>query len=527
MPNALAVRGDTLYACNGGDNALCEIDLPTGSVRGFRPVGFYPVALALDADGRTAYVLNTKGHGSVSKTLIGRPGNAHDFQGTVSVLDLTADLKAATAVVAQNNRWGAPPPASALKVYNGAIKHVVYIIKENRTYDEIFGDLPQGAGDPTLCSLGEKVMPNHRKLAKQFTLFDNAYCTGTNSADGHAWCTQCLANDYLEHFYVGYSRTYPDDGKDAMALSNGGCLWDAAAKAGKTIRVWGEYCDDRLAKIEPQPQDWFEIYADYKAGGNKFKFTATTDVIGLQPYICRDYLYWPLLQCDQQRADIFIREYEQFSKTNMVPNLMILSVPCDHGEGMDPKYPTPRAMMADNDLALGRIVEAITKSPQWKDTCIIVTEDDAQSGPDHIDGHRSCFLILSPYTKRGFVDSTLYTQTNLIRSIELMLGISPMNKFDATAEPFAACFTDTPDLTPYAHVPNNVPLDERNPSGAGMTPADRYWQAKSLSLDWSGLDAPDPYWLNRVNWYSLFRGTRPYPARPGERPQTGEPADED
>jgi YVTN family beta-propeller protein len=519
MPNALAVRGSTLYAGNGGDNALCEIDLTAGAVRGFRPAGFFPCAVALAADGRSAYVLNTKGHGSVAKTLLGRPGNAHDFQGTVSVVDLTGDLAGETAAVARNNHWrtelGRPP---ALKVYNGAIKHVVYVIKENRTYDEIFGDLPVGDGDPKLCSLGETVMPNHRRLALQFTLFDNAYVSGTNSADGHAWSTQCLANDYLERFYVGYSRSYSDDGEDAMAYSNGGAIWDAAVKKGKSVRVWGEFCEDSSAIIEPKPKDWFEVWEDRKAGGSKFKFTPVTLVPGLKNLIAPGYIYWPLWQSDQARADIFIREYEQFSKTDTVPDLMVLSLPCDHGEGTDPRYPTPRAMMADNDLALGRIVEAITKSPQWKETCIFVVEDDAQSGPDHVDGHRSCFLALSPYTRRGFLDSTLYTQTNMIRSIGLMLGLEPLNQFDLYAYPMEACFRDTPDFGGYEPVPNNVPLDERNPSGARLTPADQFWLVKTRELNWKEIDGPDPYWLNRINWYSIHKGMRPYPERAGERP---------
>jgi hypothetical protein len=370
-------------------------------------------------------------------------------------------------------------------------------------------------------------MPNHRKLARTFTLFDNAYVSGTNSADGHAWSTQCLANDYLEHFYVGYSRTYPDDGKDAMAFANTGALWDAAVKKGKSVRVYGEFCDDKAAKVEPAPRDWFEVYADYKAGGTKFKFTATTDVAGLKPYIHPNYLYWPLWQCDQQRADLFLRDYERFSRTNAVPALMILSLPCDHGEGVDPRYPTPRAMMADNDLALGRIVEAVSKSPQWRQTCIFVVEDDAQSGPDHVDGHRTCYLALSPYARRGHLDSTLYTQANMVRSIGMMLGLDPLNKFDAYAEPMEGCFTDTPDYTLYTRVANTVPLDERNPAGAALTPADRYWLAKSLALNWREIDGPDPYWLNRINWYSLHKGTRPYPARPGERPQEGEAGEDE
>jgi DNA-binding beta-propeller fold protein YncE len=526
MPNALALRGDTLYVADGGDNALAEVDLATGRVLGYRPAGFFPTAVELSPDGKAAFVLNTKGNGSVSKTTLGKPGNAHDFQGTVTVIDLTADLSRVTAVVARNNRWDERRGVPDLKVYNGAIKHAIYIIKENRTYDEVFGDLPVGNGDPKLCSLGETVMPNHRKIAREFTLFDNGYVSGTNSADGHAWSTQSLANEYLEHFYVGYSRTYPDDGDDPMALSTGGAIWDAAIKKGRTLRVWGEFCDEKLAKCSPPPKDWFEVWDDRAKGTNRFRFSAGTAVPSLKPYINPEYQYWPLFQSDQHRADLFIKEYEQFSRDGRVPELMILSLPCDHGEGTNPVYPTPRAMMADNDLALGRIVEAVSKSPEWKETCIFVIEDDAQSGHDHVDGHRTVYMAISPYSRRKWVDSSFYNTSSMIRSIELMLGLEPMNRFDALADPLAACFTDTPDLTPYRAVPNNVRLDERNPSGKALSAADRFWLEKTLALDWSHVDAPDPYWLNRINWYSLFKGTRPYPERPGERPGTVEDKDD-
>ncbi|MFO0959430.1 MAG: bifunctional YncE family protein/alkaline phosphatase family protein [Isosphaeraceae bacterium] len=527
MPNALLIRGKTLYSANGGDNAVAEIDLEAAKVRGYRPAGYFPVAIQLSPDGRTLFALNTKGNGSVNRTVTGKPGNAHDFQGTVTAIDLQADLAAATATVARDNGWGRKPAVPDLKVYKGEIEHVVYIIKENRTYDEVFGDLPIGDGDPALCSLGETVMPNHRKLAREFTLFDNGYVSGTNSADGHNWTTQTLANEYLEHFYVGYSRSYPDDGSDAMALSAGGAIWDAALKKGKSLRVYGEFCDDELNKVTPPPKDWFEVWEDRKNGGGKFTFRSDTRIPSLAPYIHRQYFYWPLWQSDQQRADLFIQEYEEFSKADKVPNLMILSLPCDHGEGTNPKYPTPRAMMADNDLALGRIVEAISNSPQWSKTCIFVIEDDAQAGPDHVDGHRTVFMAISPYTKRKFVDSSFYTTIGMVRSIELMLGLDPMNRFDDLAEPLAACFSDTPDLTPYTKVANNVPLDERNPSGNKLSAADRFWLEKTLALDWSHLDAPDPYWLNRINWYSIHKGKRPYPSRPGEQPGQLADADDD
>jgi hypothetical protein len=226
---------------------------------------------------------------------------------------------------------------------------------------------------------------------------------------------------------------------------------------------------------------------------------------------------------------MFIDEYQQLSQKDAVPDLMIMSLPSDHGEGTSPAYPTPRAMMADNDLALGRVVEAVSKSPQWKETCIFVIEDDAQSGPDHVDGHRTVFMAISPYTKRRYVDSSFYTTTGMIRSIELMLGLDAMNKFDALSDPMVDCFSDTLDLTPYTPTRNNVALDERNPSRKTkkVTAADLYWLEKTESLAWCKLDAADPYWLNRFNWYSIFKGTRPYPERPGEAPGQAEDDDDD
>jgi hypothetical protein len=261
------------------------------------------------------------------------------------------------------------------------------------------------------------------------------------------------------------------------------------------------------------PKGWFEVWEDRKHGTHRFKMTADTTVASLRPYINREVHYWPLLQSDQHRADVFIREYQEFSRRDTIPDLMILSLPCDHSEGVDPKYPTPRAMMADNDLALGRVVEAVTASPQWKETCIFVIEDDAQSGPDHVDGHRTAFMVISPYTKRKYVDSTFYAQPSMIRSIEVILGLDPMNRFDALADPITTCFTDTLDPTPYRAVPSNIPLDERNPAGTAMNRDDRFWLEKTRELDWSHIDAPDPYWLNRIIWYSIHKGASPYPGR--------------
>ena len=514
MPCALAVRDQIAYVCNGGDNAVCEIDLSRGRVRGFRPAGYYPLAISLDRSGQKAYVLNTKGNGSVRRTNRSRPGNAYDFQGTVSVVDLAADLRLTTQRVADNNGWnrdrGALHPPLAV-YHSGVIRHVLYIIRENRTYDEVLGDMPQGNGNPRLCYLGERLTPNAHALARQFTLFDNAYVSGTNSADGHQWCTQALANDYMEHFFTGY-RTYPFDGSDGMAISSAGCIWDAALKRKRTFRDYGEFCDAKLATFTPPVKTWLDVWKDRASGKNLIEPHSGTRIAALRPYLNRRVVGWPLLQSDQGRADVFIGEYNRFSRNNQVPSLMILSLPCDHTEGRNPNYPKPQCMVADNDLALGRVVEAVSKSPQWRNTCIFVIEDDAQFGLDHVDGHRTVYFALSPYTRRGYVDHEMCNTVSMLRSIELMLGLDPMNRFDASTPPLAACFTDTPDLTPYTATPNRVPLDDINPPPRLLQGRARQLTEQSIALDWGGLDQADPHALNRILWHTLQGVDAPYPA---------------
>lgn len=517
MPNTLAVRGSRLYVCNGGDNALCEINRQTGRVLGFRPAGFFPVGVELSDDGKWAYVVNTKGNGSVSQSTQGKPGNTHHFQGSVSVIDLTAPLPAATAKVARYNGWYAAESRlnPDMAVYRGKIKHILYIIKENRTYDSVYGDLKQGDGDPELCGLGWEITPNHHALALEFGLFDNAYAVGTNSAEGHQWALEGLANDYIERFYAGYTRSYPYDGGDAMAYSQGGFIWDAAAKKDRTVRVYGEFCQSALAKFEPRrPKDWLEAWRDRESGRNEFTVRCGTTVENMRQYLHPNVICWPLLFSDQWRADRFIEDYQKLSKADKVPNLMLLTLPCDHTSGTSPAYPTPRAMVADNDLALGRIVEAVSNSPQWKETCIFVMEDDAQAGVDHVDGHRTVCLVISPYSRKNVVDSTMYTQASILRSIELMLGLDPMTQFDALATPFTDCFTDKPDFRRYRALPNRVPLDEMNPELKSLGPKERYWAEKSMQLDWSDVDRADWYWLNRIVWHNLHGLDTPYPESP-------------
>ena len=489
------------------------MDLARGETAGFRPAGYFPVGVVLSKDGKTAYVVNTKGNGSVRETLQGRPGNAHQFQGTVSVIDLTTDLNKATSRVADLNNWRRARDVlnPDLPVYKGEIKHVLYIIKENRTYDSIFGDMPEGNGAPELCGLGERITPNHHALAREFTLFDNAYCSGTNSAEGHQWALEGIANDYIERFYGGYTRSYPYEGSDAMAYSSGGFIWNAATAKKKTVRVYGEFCATSQVRFNNRPKDWLEAWKDRASGANRIKVTAGTNINSLRPHIHPNVICWPLLMSDQWRADRFIEDYRDLSRKGKVPNLMLLTLPSDHTEGTRPGYPKPASMVADNDLALGRIVDVVSKSPEWKNTCIFVMEDDAQAGVDHVDGHRTVCLAISPYTRRGFVDSTMYTQVSILRSIELMLGLDPMNKLDATAIPFNACFQNQPDPRPYNYRRNLVKLDDMNPPLQALEGKELYWAKKSLALDFSDVDSADWYWLNRIVWHSLHGVDTPYP----------------
>lgn len=521
MPNALCLEGTTLYVADGGDNAIAVVDTASRKLDGFFPCGYFPVSVA--SDGQNILVLNSKGNGSVLNTEQGKPGHVSDFQGTITVVNPSENLANATETVSQNNNWGTTIPKESLAVYNGAIQHVLYIIKENRTYDEIFGDMSIGNGDPALADAGAKVMPNHQAIVQEFTLFDNGYVSGTVSADGHAWTDQSLADEYLEKFYAaGYPRSYPFEGSDPMAISTAGCLWDAAAAKHKSIKDFGEFASISDWKITPMPSSWFDCWNDRLAGTHKYTYKAGTLVAGLQPYINHTVQQFPLYQSDQAKADIFLAEYAEESKADTVPNLTFLSLPCDHTSGVNPNWPQPASMMADNDLALGRIVDAVSHSRQWSSTCIFVIEDDSQSGPDHVDPHRTAFMVISPYNKRHVVDSNLYTTTNMVRSIEVMLGLPPMNRFDALSKPIDTCFNDTADLTPYTCVPNQTPLDLKNPGyhGASMTAPQRYWAKIDRSLDWSHLDGPDSYWLNRIIWNSLHHwdGT-PYPGRLGEAPE--------
>ncbi len=539
-PNAhvFSPDGKQLYVSNGTNNAVAVFDFapPMTKLAGLIPTGWYPAGLAFDETRNSLYVANLKGIGSRDTGWEGTRKvkgekifgfNSHDHMGSVSLIPLpdSDQLKQHTANVAINNRQTtiisalAPPrpdaPPRIVPERHGEpsmIKHVLYIIKENRTYDQVFGDIEKSEGDPSLCIYGEEVTPNHHKLVNEFVLLDNFYCSGILSADGHQWTDEAYVTSYIEKAFGGFPRSYPYDGGDASS----GFLWDNVLAHKKTLRVYGEFVSASIKWKDPSQKErpkFLDCYRDFLDGNQKIDIRATAAIKSIEPHMCPTFIGFPSTVPDVHRAGEFIKELKEFEKQDSLPNFMIMLLPNDHTAGTTPGMPTPEAAVADNDLALGRVIDAVSHSKFWKDTCIFVVQDDPQNGFDHIDGHRTVAMVVSPFTKRKSVDSTNYNQTSMVRTIELMLGLPPMNQLDASATPMTECFTDTPDLTPYDVAPNIIPLDRINPALADIKdPRELHWAKVSLESPLEEVDEADEDTLNRILWFAARRRDDTYPA---------------
>ena len=512
MPNAVTVSpdGQTLYVANGGNNDVAVVDLTTHAIRGLIPTAWFPSALAISRDGRFLYVANMKGLGAGPNPRGPNPESATPTQqyigsmarGTLSVIAVpdAATLAGYTAQVVKNNGFDEtrkmltqPPQETAARAVPrrvgdpSLIRHVIYVIKENRTYDQVFGDLPQGDGDPNLVLFGRAVTPNHHALAETFVLFDHCYADAEVSADGHNWSTAAVATDYTQKVwpatYSGRNRPYDYQGGSSAPAPRAGYLWEQAAQQTLSYRVYGEFFEFGSKPPDVKPARFAKALAGH-----------------LSP----TYAGYDLTVADQARVDAWEKEFDEFVRRGTMPRLMILSLPNDHTAGTRPNSPTPKAMVADNDLALGRIVEAVSRSPIWKDTAIFVIEDDAQNGPDHVDAHRTVCLVVSPYARRGAVDHTVYSTVSMLRTMELILGLAPMSQFDAAATPMVAAFTDTPVLTPYRALRPQQALDERNT-----------WQAyrakDSMALALERVDEANEETLNDILWGAVKGSHVPMP----------------
>ena len=400
------------------------------------------------------------------------------------------------------------------------IRHVVYIIKENRTYDQVFGALKNGRGNAELCIFGREITPNMHKLADEFGLLDNTYCAGILSADGHQWSTTAMSTDYMEKSFAGFPRSYPDgmgiDDVDALAYSPAGFIWDNALKHNISIRNYGEFMMPTVRWRDPNragSPGFTDCYQTWKGESDAVIFSCEPGIETIRPFSPTGYVGWEMSVPDQYRADFIINELNQFTQRGEFPALTIICLPNDHTSGTSPGCPTPAACMADNDLAFGRIVEALSHSPFWKEMVIFAIEDDPQAGWDHISGYRTTAWCISPWSRRGQTISTLYNTTSVLRTIEQILGLPPMNRFDASATPMFDCFTDQPDFTSYDAVANRVPLDQMNPEPHSIhDPQLRRDAEVSATLNFRQIDAAPEDTLNQILWRSQ-RGTAiPYPA---------------
>jgi YVTN family beta-propeller protein len=525
-PNELAVSpdGNYLYVVCGTENAVCVIEVSHHpKILGYIPTGWYPASVALNTTGDTLYVANVKGIGSRNQPANRKGYNSRDNLGSVSIIPLPgkSGLEKMTETVKMNNSWARqqfnsqmaagshePVPVPVAPGETSPFKHVVYIIKENRTYDQVFGDMPQGNGDASLVHFGREVTPNHHRLADEFVLLDNFYCSGILSADGHQWTDEAFVTDYIERSFGDFTRSYPYDGDDALAYASSGFIWDNVLKHGLTFRDYGEFVN---AVIDPPDATFPEIFKDFKQGTNKISIRAKANLEQLIPNMCPTYIGFPNTVSDQYRASEFIRELKEFEKNDKFPSFIIMLLPADHTSGTRPGMPTPKAAVADNDLALGRIVEAISESKFWKETCIMVTEDDPQDGLDHVDGHRTVGLVVSPYSRRGKVVSAYYSQINMVRTIENILGLPPMNQLDLAAEPMVDCFDGKPDYSTYKAIKNNIPLDQLNPPLVSLSGSQLYWAQKSIEQDLNDVDRIDEDAFNRAIWHSVKGYDVPYP----------------
>ncbi|RYD36529.1 MAG: phosphoesterase [Verrucomicrobiaceae bacterium] len=543
QPGAVAFdpSGERLYVCNGTQNAVAVIKFEPeeneSAVTGLIPVGWFPGAVAFDASRRRLCVANIRGIGTAR---IFKPGeteklNSKDFFGTVSLVPLPDPglLESMTAVTLMNMRYprmldaALPPrpdqPPRVVPERAGEpslIKHVVYVIKENRTYDQVLGDIPTGNGDPRLCIFGEKVTPNLHKICREFALLDNTYCCSTQSADGHQWTDSAIANGYMERQVTsGFPRSYPggkaEDGMDALAWASSGFIWDHAAVHGVSFRNYGEWMLTEAGWTDPKRKDkpkWEDFLTDHQTGAGLTRLASRPAIETLGKWSKRDTVGWDLNVPDIMRAEAFIRELRQFEKDGSLPALTLLFLPNDHTGGTRGLHPTPAAQVADNDLAMGMVVEALSRSRFWKDTCLFAIEDDPQAGWDHVSGYRTTCYVASPYARLRKTVSTPYNHPGLLRTIELMLGLPPMNQMDATAVPMTDCFGSEPDLTPFTAVPNRTPLDQTNPPAAKVADARLRKDAEmSEALNLAEVDRCPEDVLNQILWRAMKGSGAPYP----------------
>ncbi|MEJ7779328.1 MAG: bifunctional YncE family protein/alkaline phosphatase family protein [Daejeonella sp.] len=504
--NGLALSADekTLYIANANNNCLAVFNVTSpgkSSSMGFIPTGWYPTNVRII--GKKIFVANGKGFNSMANPRGPQPIKKTDnsgthtgvtqqsdvqyigglFKGTLSIIDQpgASELKAFSKQVYANtpfnkqletiSKGAGNNPVPQVQGAKSPIKYVFYVIKENRTYDQVLGDMKEGNGHPNLCIFPEKTTPNHHALAREFVLLDNFYVDAEVSADGHNWSMAAYATDYTEKTwptsYGGRGGTYDYEGSRKIAYPRDGYIWDYCQRAGVSYRSYGEFAGDGKATLP-----------------------------SLKGHIAAKYPGYNLDIKDIERISIFKTDFDSLLARNAVPQFNTLRIGNDHTSGQRIGKISPTAAVADNDLALGQLVEHISNSSIWRESAIFVLEDDAQNGPDHVDAHRSPAFVISPYTKRNSVIHTMYSTSGILRTMELILGLPPMSQYDAAAIPLSDCFTSVPDLKPYKVKAANVNLDERNLAFNESAERSGKW-------NFAREDAAPDIDLNEVVWKSV------------------------
>jgi DNA-binding beta-propeller fold protein YncE len=512
-PNSLALSPDgrQLLVANADINAVAVIDVTNAGhsfVDGFIPTGWYPTNAIYSRDGKQIFTLSGKGiapsanmlNANMDKRLSGfasalptpdRTALAEHFRKVLSLTPYTD----ANRLTNPSIPIGSPIPRTVGA--SSPIKHVFYVIRENRTYDQVLGDLAEGNGDPSLTLFGKDVTPNGHALAQNFVLFDNFYVDADVSYNGHSYSTAAYATDFIEKLWQSSmtNRGVPALGEGGgfmrtpfgnISAPAGGYIWDYARRAGVSVRSYGEFVQHQTRS---PAGDVVEVES----------------VPGLKGAIAPTFSGWDLDITDSKRVDTWLQEFRQYEANGNLPQLSIIRLPNDHTAGTRAGSPTPRAMVAENDQALGKLVEAISgSSVYWKDSALFIVEDDAQAGPDHVDSHRSVVLVASPFAKRSFVDHTFYTTSGVLRTIELILGLPPMSQYDAAAMPLYNAFIGTPNLALYRRSEPRVPLDERNlPTAFGAS--------LSGAMNFALEDRAPEGLLNEIIWRSVKGAHSPMP----------------
>ena len=566
----VAVVDNRLYVTLGQSNAVAVVDLTkpdAQAVVGYIPTLYFPTSIAFDPANGRLVVANDKGlgaQGSIGTAHGVEAFNTHQDTGTVNLIKIPSNsaLIEDTAKVVRNNHWLSPyakvgagnadPNAVAVAVpahigEPSLIKHVWYIIKENRTYDQMLGDVTQGAGDASLAVFGANV-PNQHSLIQRFPLLDNLYAPSRQSADGHPWTIEAgsfYSNDIQSPDWI---RSYPGgNDNDALTFTAKGYIWTNAVKKGLNVKIYGEWSDASVVANNPAtgaPYTWADFYntslfneTGGKQGANVVPPNSDSEqsqIPAVNALLDPHYPSFNLGIPDQYRMDYYLPLLAAQDAADQVPNLTVIWLPDDHTNGTTTGTPLPNNYEADNDLALGRLVEAISHSKVWSSSAIFVTEDDSQDGVDHIDGHREPAYIISPYAAApqapgvGKVINTTYTVVNMERTIENILGVQPLTQFDRVASPMFDAFQNTPDNTPFTHVPANTPLNIGPGNvpipGTGpanytlnthrMSPFEKSWMLASdriMRPNMTKADIVDENFLNHVIWYSATGWHRPYP----------------